>query len=271
MPLGSKPLEPRGVLHLREPAAMPGYGRFRPAAELEPFVEHYWTVAWDLVEPVVRELLPHPSLNLSFEEGSAGAVSPRIVGVHTGRFTRRLAGRGRVLSVKFRPGGFRPWLGRSVSELTDREVPAAGVFGDEVVGVAERVLATPDPAVALEELDAYLRAERPDRDETAELAGRIVERAAVDRALLRVEQLAEAAGLGVRRLQRLFADCVGVSPKWVLQRYRLHEAVERIAGGGEIDWADLALDLGYADQAHFIRDFRRLVGRTPAEYERTLE
>ena len=61
---------------------------------------------------------------------------------------------------------------------------------------------------------------------------------------------------------------MGVSPKWLIQRYRLLEATERLAEGTVVDWADLALDLGYADQAHFIRDFRSMVGRTPAEYGR---
>ena len=73
-------------------------------------------------------------------------------------------------------------------------------------------------------------------------------------------------GVGVRTLQRLFDETVGVSPKWVIQRYRLHEAAARMAAAAAIDWADIALELGYADQAHFIRDFRKLVGRSPADY-----
>jgi AraC-like DNA-binding protein len=91
---------------------------------------------------------------------------------------------------------------------------------------------------------------------------------ASDRRITRVEQLVRELGVGARRLQRLFDEYVGVSPKWIIQRYRLHEAAERIAAGCANDWATLALDLGYADQAHFIRDFKRLVGLPPAEYAR---
>ncbi|HJU40524.1 MAG TPA: helix-turn-helix domain-containing protein, partial [Tahibacter sp.] len=69
-------------------------------------------------------------------------------------------------------------------------------------------------------------------------------------------------------LQRLFGDYVGASPKWVINRYRLHEAVERLAAGDAVDWADLALELGYFDQAHFNRDFKRLVGRAPGAFAR---
>ena len=63
-----------------------------------------------------------------------------------------------------------------------------------------------------------------------------------------------------------FTGGVGVSPKWVLQRYRLHEAAERIAEGRDGDWAATALELGYFDQAHFIRDFKALIGASPAQY-----
>jgi AraC-like DNA-binding protein len=55
--------------------------------------------------------------------------------------------------------------------------------------------------------------------------------------------------------------------RWTLQRHRLHEAIEQLGAGRGTDWTRLALDLGYFDHAHFIRDFRAVVGRTPAEYE----
>ena len=72
----------------------------------------------------------------------------------------------------------------------------------------------------------------------------------------------------VRPLQQLFCSYVGVGPKWVINRYRLHEAVERLQGGAHINFAELAMDLKYFDQAHFNRDFRKLVGCSPAAYTR---
>ena len=69
-----------------------------------------------------------------------------------------------------------------------------------------------------------------------------------------------------RSLQRLFADYVGVSPKWVMRRARLHEAAERADSGEPVDWAALASDLGYADQAHLTRDFTVTIGVPPARY-----
>lgn len=244
---------------------MPGYARFWPDEALAPFVEHYWTVRWDLAEPEVREVLPHPSVHLAVERGLT-----RVVGIPSGRFTTRLEGEGRVLGVKFRPGGFRPWIQGPVCELTGRTLPPDEVLGSGATALEERALAEADPAAAFERIESWLLRRRPPRDERAEWIAGVVERAATDRGITRVEHLVRGIGIGVRVLQRLFAEYVGVSPKWVIQRYRLHEAAERIAAGEVAGWADLALELGYADQAHFIRDFRRWVGRTPADYARRL-
>jgi AraC-like DNA-binding protein len=78
--------------------------------------------------------------------------------------------------------------------------------------------------------------------------------------------LAAVCGVSVRGLQRMFADYVGVSPKWVMRRARLHEAALRADGGEPVDWAALALDLGYADQAHLTRDFTATIGVPPGRY-----
>ncbi|MFD7989857.1 helix-turn-helix domain-containing protein, partial [Kitasatospora indigofera] len=87
-------------------------------------------------------------------------------------------------------------------------------------------------------------------------------------ALVRVDQVAAVAGISVRGLQRLFAEYVGAGPKWVLRRARLHEAAARAEQGTGVDWAALAADLGYADQAHLVRDFTAVVGAPPARYAR---
>jgi AraC-like DNA-binding protein len=91
---------------------------------------------------------------------------------------------------------------------------------------------------------------------------------AADRNLTSVEALVQRTGLTKRGLQRLFNEYVGIGPKWVINRYRLHEAIAQLQTGAPVAWTELALALGYFDQAHFIRDFRQLVGRSPAEYWR---
>lgn len=257
--------KPRGVLHA--PAAQPGIGHWRywPSADLAPFVEHYWTVEWDLAGPLLRETLPHPAVHLLLELDQA-----QLAGPATRRFTRVLQGQGRVFSVKFRPGGFKAFTAEPVATLADRVVPLPALFGAEVEDLGRRALAQRDHQAVIAVLEAFLRQRCPLPDPAIDLAGRIAERTATDRSITRVDHLAAAFGLKLRRLQRLFSEYVGVSPKWMIQRYRLHEAAERLALDAAVDCAELALQLGYADQAHFIRDFKQLVGRSPAEYARDL-
>jgi AraC-like DNA-binding protein len=83
-----------------------------------------------------------------------------------------------------------------------------------------------------------------------------------------VDAVAAAAGLSVRTLQRLFAEHVGVSPKTVIRRYRIYEAAERARAGERVDWATLAPELGYSDQAHLVRDFTAAFGMPPERYAR---
>ena len=69
-----------------------------------------------------------------------------------------------------------------------------------------------------------------------------------------------------RTTQRVFRRYVGVPVKWVLCRYRLQQAALEIEGQPGVDFADLAVRLGWYDQAHFINDFHSMLGCTPGEY-----
>ena len=137
--------------------------------------------------------------------------------------------------------------------------PRAEVFGAEV-------LSHDDDVEAVKVIESFLRSFGPAASEALVLAGQITARIADDRAITRVDQIAEHFAMNVRQMERLFREYVGVTPKWVIQRYRLIESAERIAAGDVADFAGLALDLGYADQAHFIRDFRATIGVTPGAY-----
>jgi AraC-like DNA-binding protein len=116
--------------------------------------------------------------------------------------------------------------------------------------------------------DRFLLERLPSPDPRLEAVTTIVGTIASTPAITRVEEVADRFGYTVRALQRLFGRFVGVSPKWVIKRYRLHEAVERMDAGKPVRWPRLALDLGYFDQAHFIKEFKALVGRSPGEYVR---
>lgn len=246
--------------------------RLPVAAGLATWVEAYWTVAWELDGPgFVAEVVTHPSVHVTVETGSRprfGHALPAglVHGVVTRRFSQEIAGTGRVFGVKFRPGGFGAFTGADVGAWTDRVLPLAAAFGDSAQGLVEEVLALGSDAERAAVADAYLLARVPARDERYDEVLAVVHAIQGDPGLTTVELAARRHGLSERTLQRLFRRYVGVGPKWVLQRARLHDAVARIDAGAAPDLAALAADLGWFDQAHFTRDFTAMVGQSPAAY-----
>lgn len=258
-----RPDPPRGVLHPAPDDARARHVRYLPSEELSAFVEHYWVVRWDRrgQPPQRAAVMSHPSVHLTVSGPRA-----EVVGIVLGRFERVLEGAGRVFGIKLRPGAFYPLVRVPVSTFTNRSVPLGEVFGDAGARYAAAVAAEPDDERCIAIAEAFLRELAPVPDDGMALARAIVEHAAADRAILRVDQLATAFGLDKRSLQRLFNRYVGASPKWVIQRYRIHEALDRLEEGEALDATSLALDLGYFDQAHFIKDFKALVGCSPMAY-----
>ncbi|MFF0225941.1 DUF6597 domain-containing transcriptional factor [Streptomyces sp. NPDC004629] len=254
----------RGIVDAADLFAHVDFRRREPAVPLRPYLEHYWLIDWDLGRPYASHVVPHPSVNIVFQRLSGQEPFAEVAGVGLGLFTQKLQGRGRVCGIQFRPGGFRPFApDRPVAEWTGRRVRFPGIWPDADV---RAVLGPDDEDVRVAALDAFLLSLGPRPDPQADLATALVDRIRTDRSIRRVTDFARTEGLSVRLLQRLFAGYVGVGPKWVILRYRIHEALERAETGHAVDWAALAADLGYADQAHLIRDFTATVGVPPAAY-----
>ncbi|MFD7758894.1 DUF6597 domain-containing transcriptional factor [Streptomyces microflavus] len=261
----------RGIVDAPDLFTRIRFRRRRPAPALRPYLEHYWLIDWDLDQPYAAHVVPHPSVNLVLQRYEAGesarerAGYAEVAGIGLGLFTQKLTGRGRVCGVQFRPGGFRPFAPEhALSDLTGRRIDAA-----EVLRTPPPVGAVLDPAdedARVRALDACLLALEPRPDPQATLAMELVDRVRTDRSVRRVGQLARSAGLSPRTLQRLFSAYVGVGPKWVILRYRIHEALERAESEPAVDWARLAADLGYSDQAHLVRDFTATVGVPPTAF-----
>lgn len=256
----------RGVLNQRLDLNRFQHLRQAPCDALAPWVEHFWHVGWDLEgrPDQQQETLPHPNVQLVVEDGQA-----RLWGVHSGRFIKHLSGRGWVFGIKFRAAAFQPFWGRAVSQLANTSIAAEEVFGAAAQSLKSH-REWPGMDTLCAQAEALLLAQLPPPDPQVQALGDLVALIAQRSDWTSVEQLAEHSGHSVRQLQRLFGHYVGASPKWVIARYRLHEALARLQSGEAQPDAALALELGYFDQAHFIRDFRRLVGRPPAAYLKTM-
>jgi AraC-like DNA-binding protein len=261
----SKLGKPRGILNPKAGEKKFQLSRHLPAQDLTFFIEHYWIVNWDLrgQAPYVSETLPHPSVHLVLEKGKSS-----LVGVMTGKFSRLIKNKGGVFGFKFKPGAFYPFVKTPVSKFTNKILRLQDVFDIDSTALEEAILLQEDKGKMIELAENFIRERLPEQDETVALINQIIDLIITNREITRVDHVVSRLNLSKRTLQRLFSQYIGVSPKWVIKRYRLHEAAEQLAGGEVSDWPKLALDLGYFDQAHFIKEFKAIVGKSPAEYAR---
>jgi len=167
-----------------------------------------------------------------------------------------------LLGVRFHPGMAGACLHCDIRALNDRQVPIQSVCGsaasDLVRFVGGRCAVGARIAAVegwLTGLPAVTRVQRA----IGELVGR--------KGQLSVDDFAAVAGISERQLRRTCLKHSGLAPKQLARILRFRNAIARLRGG-ETHMAELALDCGYYDQAHMIRDFRDLAGISPVRYLR---
>ena len=145
-------------------------------------------------------------------------------------------------------------------------MPVESVLCMATLDAEQRVLTQGNDADMVAAAESMLCVALPAPDPRALLAERAVAIAAAPQGPISVAALSEQLGIEERNLQRLFSNYVGVSPKWVIQRFRLQEAIWYLGQRGAVDLAMLSNQLGFFDQAHLTRNFTRLVGKSPMVY-----
>jgi AraC-like DNA-binding protein len=177
---------------------------------------------------------------------------------------------GSSIGVHFKPGGAFPFLGVSAFELADAHVDLEALWGRRARVLRDRLGVAPlsEKFTILEDalLDCLARPAR--RHPVVPFA-----LAELSRSDVAVRTLAEHAGLSHRRLVEVFRAEVGMTPKTFSRVRRFERTLARARGSTAApDWASLALECGYFDQSHMIRDFVALSGLTPLElFRRTSE
>ncbi len=267
MPAGL-PRPSMGVLNLQGGEKKFRLTRLAAAEALSFFVKHYWIVSWDHTdtEPYLQHVVPNPCVNLIVEPQKT-----LIYGPSTQKFSYPIHGKGMVFGVKFKPGGFYPFLNRPVSALVGHPLGIAEMLDLEGPELEDMILSLSTDREMADAMDQLLLAKLPSQDEQVVLINRIIDHIAGERDLSKVDQVCEHFGLHIRKLQRLFDQYVGISPKWVIRLYRLQNAAETMDLRLPVDLSRLSLELGYHDQPHFIKDFKAVVGCTPEEYRRSVE
>ena len=269
--MANRRIDPVERAHLRDAAGFsPPVHRFAPSPALTDLVRRYWMPVWSMPpgKSTTQRVLQYPVCLIVLANSYAWFIGPT-----TGLSTRTLSGQGWAFGIMLQPAAGALLLGASVSEVTDVAIDLDQLTGLDGGILTERVRsavgdAPSEPArqaaAAAAVEDALAAA--PPVDEEGLLVNAVVDYVEDNSHVQRVGQMCEKFAVSERRLQRLTARRVGLSPKWLIQRRRLHEAAAVLKTGKRPDLARVAAELGYCDQAHFGRDFRAVTGLTPGEY-----
>ena len=267
-----RPDETSGVLH---PENLIRYAArwIDPDPAVRDVVDTYWHVRWHLDEGEVvdQTIVDLPAITLTVEAGDVPADLV-VTGLHRRAWQRRIAGSGDVFAVRLRPAGLAVLSTLRPHDLADATTPLTGGIDDGLGALLARIAAAGTPDDRARVADALvaerLRANPPPPPHL--LANRVLDELR-SRAYRRTgTPLAEHFAVSERTIQRALSATLGIGPKQAARRIRLQEAARAIAVHDDDDLAEIAVELGYADQAHLTSDFRAATGTTPGAYRRQL-
>ena len=253
---------------------------YRPSPPLSHFVEMFWYYEGEAGGPHKKErLLPQGSSelvvnlredeirlydrkNLNESHKLSGAA---ICGPHSQFFVIDTAEQDCVAGAHFKAGGAFPFFKVPFCELHNEHVSLDTLWGRaSAIRLRDRLLEEPTPQAKLHRFEQLL---------LEQLYKPMEQHRAVSYALLRlgaepapIADLSDEIGISTRRLVDVFSQQVGLTPKLFARVQRFQNAIQNLPPEQDVDWAEVALDCGYYDQAHFIHDFRSFSGLSPSTY-----
>jgi AraC-like DNA-binding protein len=176
-----------------------------------------------------------------------------------------------VMGVHFRPGGAFPFLRRPAGELRDTTVPLDALWGRAAIDLRDQLLEAGTHEARFEILEQFLAAELArgfDHHvvDHHDAVGFALRRFMSEPHMTSMAAVSAQTGLSPKRFIQMFRDETGFTPKVFCRIRRFHRALDHMQGGQSVEWANVALDCGYFDQAHFIHDFRAFSGINPSSY-----
>jgi AraC-like DNA-binding protein len=243
----------------------PAYREYRPSAKLATFVECFWT--HETVEKTVHRVLPDGCADLLFTQTSAGSQELIVVGTMTRASLFDLP-KAKFIGVRFRPGMSFLFVPAPGPELVDQRIPLREIWGPKANQLHEQLgdSSLPQFVAQIESQLIEQLGAQPKGQPLLNSTQRVLSWAQQEHGNVRIDDLADLAGLSERQFRRVCLELTGLTPKQLCRAIRFRKAAAQIANDGRPGLATIALDLGYYDQAHFINEFRAFSGLTPSQY-----
>ncbi|MEW7007284.1 helix-turn-helix domain-containing protein [Lentilitoribacter sp. EG35] len=253
----------RGLLNERQSLEKISIQTFPPCKAIDAVIDRFWHVCWALPEgeKYKQSNIPFPTQHLVLDPQNGSG----FFGCTSGKFDYLLKGKGAVLGAKLKSGMGQSIVQKSMSELTDTHIPIHKLYPKDGMEL-EKMLLEQSVEKTLEAFNIHISQHFIEPTKDMIKVQNAVMKAEMDTQIFTLKNLSKALKISPRQIQRLFQNHIGLGPKWVINRYRMFEALDTLNGNSPVDLADLAIKLGFSDQAHFNNAFRSLTGFSPAKY-----
>jgi len=253
----------------------------KPAFPLSQYVEFMWRREEAVTESSRRRVCPDGAMALVmnlrrptasfFVDGKTQNIPvPLLAGPWSRPFEIDPSQAEAAIGVVFRPGAARMFFPVPAHELHNADIALRDVHGEEADRLLNEVCSAAGEREQLLEVERYLRRKLRGARPVHRAVRYAVEQLSREGGVRRIGEIQGDTGLSHTRFIQLFRENVGLTPKLFCRVRRFRALLSRIGKGLPVNWAGLAADCGYFDQAHLIHDFRGFAGITPAEYSRAL-
>ncbi|SEI18508.1 AraC family transcriptional regulator [Pseudomonas fuscovaginae UPB0736] len=238
--------------------------RYSVMPSTHPAISHFY--AFDVAQSANLLAVPDGCVDIVFD-CDATRPSARICGTPLTAQAVELHQHHHYFGVRFSPGVVPGFINVLAEELTERELDLL-----EVSGFAQRLFESIVQAPLLGDQIRLFNDYVAPRlmGKTSRLTSMIIQQALHHRGDVRIQQLEELSGYTSRTLHRQFSQDTGMSPKTFFRIIRCQAALDTLNTQYDVSFSQLALDLGFSDQSHFLRDFKKLVSTTPCDYQRKI-
>lgn len=238
--------------------------RYSVMPSAHPAISHFY--AFDVAQSSDLLAVPDGCVDIFFDCDATRPIA-RICGTPLTAQAVQLHQHHHYFGVRFSPGVIPSFINVLAEELTERELDLLEVSGF-AQRIFESIVQAPLLADQIRLFNDYLTPQLMSK--TSRLTAMIVQQTLHHRGDIRLQQLEDLSGYTSRTLHRQFRQDTGMAPKTFFRIIRCQAALDTLNTRQDVSFSQLALDLGFSDQSHFLRDFKKLVSTTPCDYQRKM-
>ncbi|WP_234734364.1 helix-turn-helix transcriptional regulator [Tellurirhabdus bombi] len=254
------------------------YQELTPSVALKPFVDCYWLQSFrgnSQDESPVQCCLPYGMLEIiiHLDDNRCHVINngnwqqlPHafLVGICRNIYQWKSVGTSRLFGIRLKPEGllqlFKSPAAPLFGDFTDLDI----FLGKKIIRLIDQLQGIPDTPTVVQIAERFLHAQLQNVPSERSYLYDATKLIRHSQGRLSIEDLSEHLSISERQLQRSFKANFGPSPKTYLRIIRFRSAYEYISQTKTVPhWADVSYRFGYADQAHFIRDFKEFTGNVP--------